>query len=69
MIVQLFSVASVIDTDTMIVYAMYSTGNHLYDPDSGRSLDQCSKEWFRILDEWDRLAISEIKYQKQLTRH
>lgn len=69
MIVELISVASVIDSKTLIVYATYSTGTNLYDPDSAIDLARCPNTWYDNLDEWDRAALSEIMYQKTLTRY
>jgi hypothetical protein len=69
MFVTLISVASVIDSDTLMVYAKYSYGESLFDPDSGKELSECSGEWHKNLDAWDRCAVEELVYQKSLTRH
>jgi hypothetical protein len=69
MFVTLISVASVIDSDTLMVYAKYRSGESLFDPDSGVDLTRCSGEWYKNLDAWDRAAVEELVYQKSLTRY
>lgn len=69
MLITLISVASVIDSDTLIVYAKYNAGESLFDPDSGKDLTRCSGDWYDNLDTWDRAAVEELVYQKSLTNH
>jgi hypothetical protein len=64
MILKLKSVASVIDTETKITYAMYCeegqrTNNKLYDETGGIHLDDCSVDWVNSLSESDLLLINE----------
>jgi hypothetical protein len=57
MIVELNSVASVIDTETKIVYPKYQMGG--YDKLSGRHLDDLDKKFVDEISEADILLINE----------
>lgn len=58
MMFDLISVASVIDDETKMVYAIYQNGAH--DSDSKRPLSEMSDSWFLCLDEYDRLVVKQI---------
>ena len=58
MIVELKSVASVIDTDTKIVYPKYQMGG--YDKFSGKHLDELSKLLVDEMSEADITLINEL---------
>lgn len=58
MIIELPSIVSVIDSDTLLVYASYAAGG--YDPDSGVHISRLSATWYSHLDEWDRAAVQTI---------
>ena len=58
MIIELPSVVSVIDSDTLLVYASYEAGG--YDPDSVIHLSRCTATWHNNLDEWDQAAVQTI---------
>ena len=57
MIIELKSVASVIDTETKIVYPKYQMGG--YDSTSGRHLDELSENFVKTLNEEDITLINE----------
>jgi hypothetical protein len=57
MILELKSVASVIDTETKIVYPKYQMGG--YDTTSGRHLDELSENFVKTLNEEDITLINE----------
>jgi hypothetical protein len=57
MIVELNSVASVIDTETKIVYPKYQMGG--YDKLSGRHLDDLDKKFVDEISEADMILINE----------
>ena len=57
MIVELNSVASVIDTETKIIYPKYQMGG--YDKLSGRHLDDLDKKFVDEISEADILLINE----------
>ena len=57
MIVELKSVASVIDTETKIVYPKYEMGG--YDKLSGRHLDDLDKKFVDEISEADMILINE----------
>ena len=65
MIVELNSVASVIDTDTKIVYPKYQMGG--YDKFSGKHLDELSKLLVDEMSEADITLINELPKTKKLT--
>jgi hypothetical protein len=58
MIVELNSVASVIDTETKIVYPKYQMGG--YDKLSGRHLDDLDKKFVDEMSEADITLINEL---------
>ena len=58
MIVELKSVASVIDTETRIVYPKYQMGG--YDKLSGRHLDKLDKQFVDEMNEEDITLINEL---------
>ena len=58
MIVELNSVASVIDTETKIVYPKYQMGG--YDKLSGRHLDDLDKKFVDEISEADITLINEL---------
>ncbi len=62
MIVELNSVASVIDTETKIVYPKYQMGG--FDKLSGRHLDDLEKKFVDEISEADIILINEsLKHQ------
>ena len=65
MIVELKSVASVIDTDTRIVYPKYEMGG--YDKLSGRHLDKLDEHFVNEMSEFDITLINELPKTKKLT--
>ena len=65
MIVELKSVASVIDTDTKIVYPKYEMGG--YDKLSGTHLDDLDKRFVNEMSEADITLINELPKTKKLT--
>ena len=65
MIVELKSVASVIDTKTKIVYPKYQMGG--YDKLSGRHLDKLDKHFVNEMSEADITLINELPKTKKLT--
>ena len=58
MIVELNSVASVVDDRTFIVYPKYQDGS--YDQTSGVKLSGCVDRWKDILDEWDKEVVKHL---------
>lgn len=58
MIVELKSVASVIDTETKIVYPKYQMGG--YDKLSGRHLDDLEEQFVKEMSEADITTINEL---------
>ena len=58
MIVELKSVASVIDTDTRIVYPKYQMGG--FDKLSGKHLDELDKRFVNEMSEEDITLINEL---------
>lgn len=50
--VKLYSVASVINTDTQDVYALYQDGRH--DEDSKTKLSDMPEDWLNSLDKYDK---------------
>jgi len=66
MIVELNSVASVVDDETFIVYPKYINGG--YDKEGGIILDVCSKNWYKSLDEWDMIVVRELLEIKKTKR-
>jgi hypothetical protein len=58
MIVELKSVASVIDTETKIVYPKYEMGG--YDKLSGKHLDDLSEKFVKEMSEADITTINEL---------
>ena len=58
MIVELKSVASVIDTDTRIVYPKYQMGG--FDKLSGRHLDELDEKFVKEMSEADITLINEL---------
>ena len=58
MIVELKSVASVIDTETKIVYPKYEMGG--YDKLSGKHLDDLSERFVKEMSETDITTINEL---------
>ena len=58
MIVELKSVASVIDTETKIVYPKYEMGG--YDKLSGKHLDELSEKFVKEMSEADITTINEL---------
>ena len=65
MIVELKSVASVIDTDTKIVYPKYQMGG--YDKLSGTHLDKLDERFVNEMSEADITLINELPKTKKLT--
>ena len=65
MIVELKSVASVIDTETRIVYPKYEMGG--YDKLSGRHLDKLDEHFVNEMSESDITLINELPKTKKLT--
>jgi len=65
MIVELKSVASVIDTDTKIVYPKYEMGG--FDKLSGTHLDKLDKRFVNEMSEADITLINELPKTKKLT--
>ncbi len=55
LMLKLYSVASIIDSNTMDVYAMYQDGR--YDEDSKKPLQEMPKSWLDALDKYDRQLI------------
>ena len=58
MIVELNSVASVLDTDTKIVYAKFQMGG--YDNTSGVHIDNLSKKFVESISEYDLILINQF---------
>jgi hypothetical protein len=58
MLVVLNSVASAIDDETFITYAMYDNGN--IDKESGTPLDRCSAWWYDSLNNKDREMVTHL---------
>ncbi len=58
MLVVLNSVASAIDDETFITYAMYDNGN--IDKESGTPLDRCSAWWYDSLNNEDREMVTHL---------
>lgn len=58
MIIELKSVASVVDDQTFIVYPMYNNGG--YDKDGGMEIDKCSMNWLPFMDEWEREVVKQL---------
>jgi len=58
MLVVLNSVASAIDDETFITYAMYDNGN--IDKESGTPLDRCSAWWYDSLNKDDREMVTHL---------
>lgn len=65
MIVELKSVASVIDTETRIVYPKYQMGG--FDKFSGRHLDKLDEHFINEMSESDITLINELPKTKKLT--
>ena len=65
MIVELKSVASVIDTETRIIYPKYEMGG--YDKLSGRHLDKLDEHFVNEMSESDITLINELPKTKKLT--
>ena len=65
MIVELKSVASVIDTKTKIIYPKYEMGG--YDKLSGRHLDKLDEHFVNEMSESDITLINELPKTKKLT--
>ena len=62
MIIELKSVASVIDTETKIVYPKYEMGG--FDKLSGRHLDDLPESFVREMSESDIVLINELPKRK-----
>ena len=58
MIVELNSVASVLDTNTKIVYAKFQMGG--YDTTSGVHIDNLSKKFVESISEYDLILINQF---------
>ena len=67
MIFELPSVASIVDDETLMVYARYSNGD--YDKTSGRSVFELSEDFKKCLDRFDKLIIAELIYQNKNKKH
>jgi len=65
MIVELNSVASVIDTETKIIYPKYQMGG--YDKLSGRHLDDLDKKFVDEISEADITLINELPKTKKIS--
>ena len=65
MIVELKSVASVIDTETRIVYPKYQMGG--YDKLSGKHLDELDKKFVDEISEEDITLINELPKTKKIS--
>ena len=65
MIVELKSVASVIDTETRIVYPKYQMGG--FDKFSGKHLDKLDEMFVKEMSEEDITLINELPKTKKLT--
>ena len=65
MIVELKSVASVIDTETRIVYPKYQMGG--FDKLSGKHLDELDKRFVNEMSEEDITLINELPKSKKIS--
>jgi hypothetical protein len=63
MLIVLESVATAIDDQTLITYAMYENGN--VDMDSGVPLEKCSDSWYNGLNEDDKYMVEHLKDTKK----
>jgi hypothetical protein len=61
--VELTSVASVVDDQTLMVYVKYQDGS--YDGTSGVHITDLSETFFTCLDQWDKLVLNELFYQQK----
>jgi hypothetical protein len=64
MILDLISVASVINDETKMVYGRYNDGT--YDTSSAKPLNEMSGDWFKGLDFYDLMVVKELSFQ---TKH
>ncbi len=58
MLIVLESVATAIDDQTLITYAMYENG--CIDKESGIPLDKCSEGWYKCLNEDDKYMVKHL---------
>lgn len=58
MMIELPSIVSVINSETLFVYASYAAGG--YDTDSGIHISRLPSTWYRRLDEWDYAAVQTV---------
>lgn len=63
MLVELNSVASVVDDQTLIVYVKYQNGGH--DETSGVHITNLSETFLKYLDHWDKSVLNELLYQQK----
>jgi hypothetical protein len=66
MFIVLESVATAIDDQTLITYAMYQSGD--IDENSGVPLGLCSEEWYNSLSKEDREMVEHLKDTKKYLR-
>ncbi len=66
MLIVLESVATAIDDQTLITYAMYENGN--VDMSSGLHLNKCSVEWKRSLKKDDQEMVEHLLDVKKYLR-
>jgi len=66
MIILLESVATAIDDETLITYAMYESGN--IDLESGLPLESCSESWQKCLDDYDKEMVKHLLNVKKYLR-
>jgi hypothetical protein len=58
MLIVLESVATAIDDQTLITYAMYENGS--IDKESGVPLSKCSESWHKSLNEDDKYMVKHL---------
>ena len=66
MLIVLESVATAIDDQTLITYAMYESGD--IDEDSGLPLSKCSESWHKSLNEDDKYMVKHLIDVKKYRR-
>jgi hypothetical protein len=66
MIILLESVATAIDDETLITYAMYNDGH--VDWSSELPLSSCNENWYSSLSKEDKLTIEHLKDVKNYLR-
>jgi hypothetical protein len=66
MFIVLESVATAIDDQTLITYAMYENGN--IDEQSGKHLTECSKGWHESLNKEDKEMVEHLLEVKKYTK-